>query len=305
MKNCLVSVIIPNYCHAAYLDQRIQSVLNQTYRDFELIILDDCSPDNGASRTIIEKYRNNPWVSHIVYNEKNSGSTFKQWQKGFQLAKGEYIWIAESDDNCDADFLEVLVEQTQTNPSVSIVYCNSQYVDIEGHYLSPIFPKSTKIELFEGKEFIKKHMAFGNAIWNASSALFNKRSALAINSQYTKFVSAGDRLFWIELAETGHVVHILSPKNYFRQHQNKVTPTKQRKGITSREDYKITRYLEKKGYINFITSLYVRQSYMQTILSMDLESEQIKKDLLHLWMRFGFFSIKRIEWFSKVYNKIF
>jgi len=62
MKNPRVSVIIPNYNHAKYLDQRIQSVLNQTYQDFEVIILDDCSPDNGASRAVIERYRSNPHV---------------------------------------------------------------------------------------------------------------------------------------------------------------------------------------------------------------------------------------------------
>ena len=106
MANPLVSVIIPNYCHAKYLDQRIQSVLNQTYPNFEVIILDDCSPDDGASRAVIEKYRFDPHVTHIIYNETNSGSTFKQWNKGFSLAEGELVWIAESDDFCEDMLLE-------------------------------------------------------------------------------------------------------------------------------------------------------------------------------------------------------
>ena len=79
----MVSVIIPNYNHAKYLEQRIDSVLNQSYQDFEVIILDDCSKDN--SRDVIEKYRSHERVSHIVYNEQNSGGTFNQWNKGLSL----------------------------------------------------------------------------------------------------------------------------------------------------------------------------------------------------------------------------
>ena len=99
-----VSVIVPNYCHAPYLEQRIESILQQTFQDFELILLDDCSTD--GSREILERYRNHPKVSGIFYNERNSGSPFKQWKKGLSKATGDYVWIAESDDFSSPCFLE-------------------------------------------------------------------------------------------------------------------------------------------------------------------------------------------------------
>jgi glycosyltransferase involved in cell wall biosynthesis len=106
----LVSVIIPNYNHAAYLNERIDSVLNQTFRDFEVILLDDCSTDN--SREIIESYRGHEKISQIEYNEVNSGSTFIQWKKGLDLAQGDWIWIAESDDVASNEFLSNAIENT-------------------------------------------------------------------------------------------------------------------------------------------------------------------------------------------------
>lgn len=93
------SVIMPNYNHALFIKQRIESVPNQSYQDFELIILDDCSSDN--SREIIAQYRQNPKVIRIIYNQHKSGCVFKQWINGVVKAKGEFIWIVESDDLLD------------------------------------------------------------------------------------------------------------------------------------------------------------------------------------------------------------
>src|SRR5258708_2534765 len=92
------SVIIPNYNHARYLRKRIDSVVGQTYQNFELILMDDCSTDE--SRSILSEYVKDPRV-RIELNEKNSGSTFKQWNKGVALARGQYVWVAESDDYAD------------------------------------------------------------------------------------------------------------------------------------------------------------------------------------------------------------
>ncbi len=219
-----VSVIIPNYNHAPYLRERIRSVLAQTYRDFEVIILDDCSPDN--SRDIIESFRSHPQITHIVYNEQNSGSTFIQWQKGFDLAQGEYIWIAESDDFADPDFLAMCVPQLDNDPNCVLAYTESRLVNaesfpIKGH-MEPAYSRSGKCDIWEGHEFVMQNMLRCNTIYNASMVLF-RRSAIPIDKSYKNFRINGDWLFWMEIALQGKVAHINDIYNNFRQHAVKVT----------------------------------------------------------------------------------
>ena len=163
MRTPEVSVIIPNYNHEAYLKKRIDSVLNQTFGDFEAIILDDCSSDQ--SRVIIENYRTHPKVTQIVYNDKNSGSVFCQWEKGLLLAKGNKIWIAESDDWAEDKLLELLLKKMNENKNVGISFCSSNWVDDEGeigknlgHYKETFF--------IGGKEEIKRSLYKHNTIDN-------------------------------------------------------------------------------------------------------------------------------------------
>lgn len=162
METPLVSVIIPNYNHARFLDERIHSVLNQTYQNFEVIILDDKSTDNSVE--VINKYKDNPHVSHIVVNEVNSGSTFKQWHKGFELAKGEWIWIAESDDYCDEDLLQELMDRIKGGKNVAVVYCSSQLVDEDGMKIGFEYPHSDNVDFIDGISFIKNQMSGTNGL---------------------------------------------------------------------------------------------------------------------------------------------
>lgn len=122
-----VSVIVPNYNHAKYLQKRIDSVLDQTFQDFEIIILDDCSTDN--SKEIIESYRSNPSISKIIYNDKNNGNIAAQWKLGVDNSAGEYIWIAESDDFADNHFLDDQINIIRENKNCGLVYCNSYIVN--------------------------------------------------------------------------------------------------------------------------------------------------------------------------------
>ena len=125
-----VSAIVPCYNHARFLEQRIDSILNQTYQDFELILLDDHSTDDSYS--ICLSYKDNPHVVHVETNKQNSGKPFKQWEKGIRLAKGEYIWIAESDDYAEKEFLSNTVCLLDQHPEARLCLTGSYIVDEKG-----------------------------------------------------------------------------------------------------------------------------------------------------------------------------
>ena len=279
MSDILVSVIIPNYNHAKYLDERINSVLNQTCQNFEIIILDDCSSDN--SKSVIEKYRSNPHVSHINYNEVNSGSTFEQWHKGFELAKGELIWIAESDDYCSNDMLDKLVNEFRSHPDTVISYSTSTRVDGEGKIL--MSPIKRKTQHFKGIYFIKNYLTQGNSIQNASSCVFLKSAALNISQDYTQYKGAGDRLFWIYIAEQGDVSVINQGLNFFRRHSTNSTSKYYTSGQNYKEDKFIFDYLKGKGYINYFRECQAKFFIQNSINHVNFDTEDIRQDVIDTW----------------------
>lgn len=278
-----VSVIIPNYNHSRYLDQRIQSVLNQTYQDFEVIILDDCSNDNSIE--IISKYKDNPHVSHIVINQSNSGSTFKQWRKGLELAIAEIIWIAESDDWCELNFLDVIMRQWHEHPDCAIIQSASCYVNETGCVIKPNESFTGNISVLSGKDAIQNHLICSNVyIPNASAVTFKKQYALMLDKDYMEFKASGDRLFWIYMLEKGGICKIDLPLNFFRQHElNKVSKTRELDGTQCRENYNINRYLHKKKYITGKYNYTELRFYWEYIHTFNFLNESIRKSLLDLW----------------------
>lgn len=222
-----VSVIVPNYNHARFLEQRVQSILDQTFQDFEIIYLDDASTDD--SNQVFSQYSADPRVKSLL-NRENSGSPFKQWYKGFAVASGEYIWIAESDDYAASDFLDTLVYQLDCHQSVGIAYCQSWKIDGQGevhniyehsiNYLAPQKWLSNYIE--SGNVECKKYLSISNTIPNASAVLIRKACIPQNKDDITKMRLAGDWLFWVEILLKADIAYVAAPLNYFRSHDNTV-----------------------------------------------------------------------------------
>jgi glycosyltransferase involved in cell wall biosynthesis len=216
-----VSVIIPNYNHARFIEQRIESVLNQTYRSFEVILLDDSSTDDSVA--VLKRYRSDPKVSGLYINDKNSGSGFRQWGKGINLAVGKYIWIAESDDWADERFLETLVPKL-AEPGIVLAYCRSHTViDTEviglNKWADPLAPGRWDNDFVNsGIDELRRYIAFRNTMPNASAVLFKKKAFEAISRFPTEMQFCGDWLIWGQIAAQGDVFYLSTPMNYFRQH---------------------------------------------------------------------------------------
>lgn len=220
MNGAFVSIIIPNYNHASFLKKRIESVLAQTYQNYELILLDDCSTDN--SWQILESYSKHAKVTAVLRNKKNSGSPFRQWKKGIGLAKGKYVWIAESDDWAEPDFLATLIPLLEKGNGLA--YCRSDETDQTGKVFHDFFwadgldnKRWRSDYINEGSNEIRNYLLYRCTIPNASACVFRKNLA-PLSSGFDKMRYCGDWLFWIKMLETCSLAYSSKTLNHFRHH---------------------------------------------------------------------------------------
>jgi len=302
----LVTVILPNYNHSQYLDQRLNSILNQTFKDFRLIILDDCSTDN--SRNIIEKYRSHPNVSLIIYNVANAGSTFLQWEKGFQYCEGELLWIAESDDFCKLDFLEKSITAF-ADPNVVLSYTRSIDVNDRNEIIGFSYRQYYWCNFDfkkQGVEEINEHLYLQCTIPNVSAVLFRRS---AINSSYFhhKYRLCGDWYFYIQILQKGKLVYYSEPLNYHRFHIASVRNKElsniglilERLDILSRirKDFNLT-FFKFILSINFQIKLFIFQTKFKNIITKKFLTtvfKILKKNILYFIFFLNAFLLRFIK----------
>lgn len=235
----LVSIIVPNYNHAPFLPQRLESIFGQTFDDFEVILLDDASTDGSAE--LLNTYAKHPKVSHFIVNEQNSGSPFKQWRKGIELAKGEYIWIAETDDFAHPEFLSRSTTVLKQNPKASLVYTDSLIVDGNGkeHGLwgnsknTSFKTKRWSADYYAGgSNEILNYLLYKTTINNASAMLFRKDNFTdEIRNKMVQYKNVGDLFSYIAVLLQGDVAYLAQPLNYYRVHNENTTKKNQKSGV--------------------------------------------------------------------------
>lgn len=228
-----ISVVIPNYNYENFLLPRIYSILNQTEKIHELIILDDCSKDN--SRKLIDEIVKKiaPYIKvQKVYNQENSGCAFKQWKKGFALATGDYVWIAEADDCCDKTLLKNIIKPIKQDKNIYISYADTAFINAWDKIILPTIKPEIDIRktnhwesdfVDNGLEEIKNYTFLNCIIANVSSCIIKKDNYDDIFEKIIEYKQAGDWLFYVSVMKKGDIAFCNKPLNYYRLHGNNVT----------------------------------------------------------------------------------
>jgi hypothetical protein len=237
-----ISVIVPNYNHARYLDQRLASILEQRLRPDEIIFLDDGSSDGSLEIARAWQARS-PIHFAIAANATNSGSPFKQWAKGIECAAGDLVWIAESDDSSCPRFLERMAAAF-IDPDIAIAYCDSEVIGTDGEILSSSYRFYTD-SLSEtkwlagyvetGPREIAEALAIKNTIPNVSAVLFRRAALNESLSAAKNFRYCGDWAIYVACLRKGEIAFCPRALNKHRRPPGSLTQEGERDAQGVRE----------------------------------------------------------------------
>ncbi|MBR1647039.1 MAG: glycosyltransferase [Selenomonadaceae bacterium] len=222
----LVSIVVPNFNHAPYLRERLETIYKQTYKNFEVILLDDASTDDSLK--ILREFQSlHADNTRLVVNEKNSGGVFKQWQRGIELATGELIWIAESDDFSSENFLSELVPAF-ADDAIELAFCRTDFIQ-DGQKIFTTEDYLLDVPAFDWRknfavtaaEFVAQGFAVKNIIPNVSGVVFRrpKNFHAEILELWDELKLCGDWAFYLDTIKGGCIYYTPSTTNFYRVHQ--------------------------------------------------------------------------------------
>lgn len=267
-----VSAVVPNYNHARYLKQRLDSILHQTRQDIELLYLDDASTDD--SNLVAQQFTSDPRV-RVILNQRNSGSPFLQWNKGVSEARGKYVWIAEADDYAQPNILERLSAVLDSSPNVGLAYCQSVAVDADAQVLNDGTDWTNDLNsdrwrapyINRGVDECQKYLSIKNTIPNASAVIFRRNLYAKAAIENTTFRFCGDWYTWVTILLQSDVAFLPDPLNCFRRHSTSASAARGSGLQLVEESYRVVEHIH--------TSVGIPEKQL------NISSER----LMDLWMR--------------------
>lgn len=206
----LVSVCIPAYNNARYISRTIESVLNQTYRNIEVVVVDDCSKDNTVE--IVRSIKDSR--VRLICNEKNLGMT-GNWNKCIRESKGKYVKLLPGDDFIYEDCIERSLAVLKKHKEVSLVVVGSHLVDNDDKIIGK-YAHWPKAGIIKGGRIAKKSVMLNNFFGNPVCALFRRADFDKTGGFDPVIPYILDFDLWLSLSALGNVAVIKDKLSAFR-----------------------------------------------------------------------------------------
>ena len=211
-KDLSITVLMSVFNGERWLAESLRSILNQTFTDFEFIIINDGSTDGTLK--ILEKHANQD--SRIkLYDKENSGLT-DSLNFGISKAKGKWIARIDADDIAHHERLKDQIELAESDKSLVLIGSGISLIDSKGHngklYSYPTSHKK-----------LIKHISKGLPFFAHSSAIFKTSSVREIGGYRGKFKRSQDQDLWLRLADLGRIACINKPLAFIRKHDNQIS----------------------------------------------------------------------------------
>jgi hypothetical protein len=277
-----ISAVVPSYKHGAFLEQRLATIVAQRRPPCEIIIIDDASQDDSLARA--HAFANKaPLPVQVIAREHNSGSPFTAWAEGARLARGDLLWIAESDDLADPRLLERLAPFLERDAGMVLAYSQSAAIGphgerlADGHlfYTDDIDPARWEAPYqISGEAEIAEALAIKNTIPNVSAALFRRAPFAAAVPRIAADRYCGDWRLYAQLAAQGRIGYSPEPLNRTRRHAGNATAEGERGLDAIREAEAIRLALWQNPYVPTAT---IRAGFAQHIR--EVESRRARHTL--------------------------
>lgn len=215
-----VSVVTPSYNHARFLPERISSILEQTYQDFEWIIIDDCSTD-GSQDVLRKLVGHDPRVT-LLFHSQNLGMAATT-REAIALSSGEYIYRAESDDACDKRFLERLVPVLDANPRAGLVYCSSLHMDDKGTLWGG--RNQAKVDSIRPGPEVFVSLIKGSYIPGPNVVFRREANDRVGGFGAGPFTVGCDWYLWLRICLYYDIAYVSEPLGYHRSHEHNLSNT--------------------------------------------------------------------------------
>lgn len=276
MQKPLVSVIIPTYKRTAYLKLTLDSIQNQTFQDFEVIVVDDGTPTE-ENRLLCEQYEK---VQYIKI--ENSGGPAKPRNLGIQKAKGKYIAFVDDDDIWLPTKLEKQVAILEQHPDFGLVHGCCEVIDVNGVLQNRIIGRLRNILDKHGD--VKEKM-IGRWTVMMPTSFVRKAVIEKVGFFNEKMPAAGeDTEFWARCSFETKFYYIDEPLVHYRMHQNNISSNK-------------------KAYVQL--PLHLKKVLDKAYLDKKIDTKQFQKlnvrlgiNFINQWKQSPFFVISKMYVFS-------